>query len=72
MESHPTHGDHRATRVATVSGRWVVVGLLLGTLGIAGVVAKVRTDNWTMRQAYRDRMIDAGYQLNSDGTLVKP
>ena len=58
--------------VKTVSGRTVVIGLVAGTLLVAGLVAKVRTENWATRQAYRSSMIDAGYQLQPDGTLVKP
>jgi hypothetical protein len=33
-------------------------------------VAKVRTDNWAERSAYRAGMIDAGYTLLADGTFL--
>ncbi|MFZ5442563.1 MAG: serine/threonine-protein kinase [Myxococcota bacterium] len=56
----------------TVSGRKVMIALVLASLSVAGIVAKVRTDNWAERSAYRAGMIDAGWKLLEDGNLVRP
>ena len=56
----------RATRV---SGKKVMIALVVGALALSAVVAKVRTDNWAERSAYRSAMIDAGHTLLADGTF---
>lgn len=56
--------------VKTVSGKKVMIALVGGALILSAVVAKVRTDNWAERSAYRAGMIDAGYQLLADGTFL--
>ncbi|MDP1824062.1 MAG: serine/threonine-protein kinase [Archangium sp.] len=56
--------------VKTVSGKKVMIALVGGALILSAVVAKVRTDNWAERSAYRAGMIDAGHQLLADGTFL--
>ncbi len=55
--------------VKTVSGKKLILVLVGGALVLSGIVAKVRTDNWAERSAYRSKMIDAGYVLLADGTF---
>jgi hypothetical protein len=55
----------------TVSGRTVMVAMLVATLVVAGLVAKVRMDNWAERAAYRASMVDAGWVMLEDGNFVK-
>jgi serine/threonine-protein kinase len=54
-----------------VSGRRVMLVMLAAVLVIAGVVTKVRMDNWADRAVYRASMVDAGYVMLPDGTFVK-
>ena len=54
----------------TVSGKKVIIALVSGALILSAIVAKVRTDNWAERSAYRAGMIDAGYVLLADGTFL--
>lgn len=53
----------------TVSGRKVIVAILIGTTVIGAVIAKVRMDNWAERERYRSAMRDAGYVMREDGTF---
>lgn len=52
-----------------ISGKRAMVALVGGALLLAAIVAKVRTDNWAERSAYRSAMIDAGHTLLADGTF---
>jgi serine/threonine-protein kinase len=54
----------------TISGTKLIVALVSGALVISAVVVKVRTDNWKERAAYQAGMMDAGYQLLSDGNFI--
>ncbi len=55
-----------------VSGRKVITGIVLVTVGLAAVVTKVRMNNWAEREVYRGHMRDAGYVMLADGTFLFP
>ncbi len=53
-----------------VSGKKVIIGILLVTGVIGAVISKTRMDNWAERERYRAGMRDAGYVMLSDGNFV--
>ncbi len=55
---------------SSVSGKKVIIGIVALTVIIAGVISKVRMDNWAERERYRAGMRDAGYVMLADGTFL--
>ncbi|PZR09383.1 MAG: hypothetical protein DI536_22655 [Archangium gephyra] len=65
----PQLADQGPPPAKSVSGRKVIVAILIGTVGIGAVVTRVRMDNWAERERYRAAMRDAGYVMRADGTF---
>jgi hypothetical protein len=62
-------GRHPAD-APTISGKKFIISVIVVVLALAGLLTKIRMDNWADRAAYRASMIDAGWTLMTDGTLT--
>jgi len=55
-----------------VSGRKLMLSILVITFVVAAAITRVRMGNWAERDVYRSGMRDAGYVMLADGTFVFP
>ncbi|MFT3711045.1 MAG: serine/threonine-protein kinase [Archangium sp.] len=67
----PAPSPRHPADAPTISGRRFVIITIVTVLVLAGVLTKVRMDNWAERAAYRAQMVDAGWTLTTDGNLVR-
>jgi hypothetical protein len=66
----PAPASRHPADAPTISGKKFIITTVVVVLVLAGILTKIRMDNWAERAAYRNQMVDAGWTLLTDGTLV--